>query len=40
MTTPMPGPWLSPQVLIVKSFPKLFGIVAKNRAPEILGRQV
>ena len=26
MTTPMPGPWLSPQVLMVKSFPKEFGM--------------
>lgn len=31
MTTPIPGPWLSPQVEIVKSFPKLLGIAVQNR---------
>jgi hypothetical protein len=30
-TTPTAGPWLSPQVVIVKSFPKLFGIAARER---------
>src|ERR1019366_8201249 len=39
MTTPTAGPWLSPQVVMVKSFPKLFGIAGPERWVQPPARQ-
>ena len=41
-TTPTAGPWLSPQVVNVKSFPKLFGIAQRKLggAPRPRKRQI
>jgi hypothetical protein len=39
MVTPTPRPWLSPQVLIVKSFPKELPIAAKTVGPSPTARK-